>query len=65
MQNTTKNSNFIYCFDEILKSQLLSKGYKLISSNDKFSVFVNNTNLNFELNDINKEKYCFSNRMMF
>ena len=60
-----ENSNFIYCFDEILKSQLLAKGYKLMSSNDKFSVFVNNTTLNFELNEINKEKYCFSNRMMF
>jgi len=60
-----KNSKFIYCFDEILKSQLLVKGYKLMSSNDKFSVFVNNTTLNFELNEINKEKYCFSNRMMF
>lgn len=58
-------TNFIYCFDEQLKEELISKGYQLVSSNNKQYVFINNTKLNFEFTNIDKKKYHFNDKMIF
>jgi hypothetical protein len=58
-------TNFIYCFDEKLKDELLSKGYQLVSSNNNQYIFINDTKLKFEFADIDKTKYHFNNKMLF
>jgi len=58
-------TNFIYCFDEQLKNELLSKGYQLVSSNFNKHIFINNINIKFEFSNVDKKKYCFNNKMIF
>jgi hypothetical protein len=60
-------ASFIYCTDETTKNELISKGYKFITTqqlnNQLTWVFENKTNLQF---DIKNTKKCFiNNTLMF
>jgi len=57
--------NFIHCFNLELKNKLLKDGFKLLSENNRFSIFENNQSLNFNFNQIDKKQFVFSNKMIF
>lgn len=59
---------FIYCFDEVLKNELLKTGYKMIQnpSNQDYWVFINKPEkLAFNFSDVDKNKFKMSNRLNF
>lgn len=60
------NTNFAYCFDEILANKLL-KTYKLlkqeVTNGEKCWIFIVNDKLNF--NELDKSKIIISNRLNF
>ncbi len=56
---------FIYCFNEQLKNQLLKNGFKLLVSTNGFFVFENSLSLNFDFNQLDKQHFTFSNKMIF
>jgi hypothetical protein len=58
---------FIYCIDEQIKNQLISKGYKLLKqefmNNQNLWIFVYKPEIQFDL--IDNKKYFISNSMRF
>ena len=51
---------FIICFDDGLKNNLLSKGYKKIYERNKYCVFENICKSTFNFDNIDKTKYLYS-----
>lgn len=62
--------NFIYCFNDNLKSDLINNGFELLSeiekrNSKKISVFQNNLKASFKFQNYNKKDYMFTNKMSF
>ena len=56
---------FIYCLDNELKQELLSKGFKLLKDDGKYSTFVSDKSLKFNFDKVDKTKYIFTNKLTF
>ena len=58
------DDKFIYVFDDEVKNELLSKGFRILKEDSKPFIFDNNgTDVNFS--NIDSEKFCFSDTMLF
>ena len=55
---------FIYCFDEELKQELITKGLKLLKDEDSKSIFIVDK-VKFDFTKVDKQKYMFTNRLTF
>lgn len=56
---------FIHCFNSELKDKLIQKGFKLLVSTNGFFIFENSPTLSFNFNNIDKNQFTFSNKMIF
>ena len=55
---------FVYCFDEDLKQELITKGFKLLKCEGDKSIFIADK-VKFDFSKVDKQKYMFTNRLTF
>lgn len=56
---------FIYCVDKELKNELIDKGFKLLKEDDNGSTFVLDKAIKFNFNEIDRNKFIFTNKLTF
>lgn len=56
---------FIYCVDKELKKELIDKGFKLLKEDDNGSTFVLDKAIKFNFNEIDRNKFIFTNKLTF
>ena len=56
---------FIYCFDNELKDKLIKKGFKLLNKYEDKAVFVFSKDIKFNFDNVDKDKFLFTNKLTF
>lgn len=56
---------FIYCVDDKLKNELINKGFKLLKEDKNGATFVFSKDIKFNFDNINKNKFMFTNKLTF
>lgn len=58
-------NKFIYIIDKELKNELIDKGFKLLKEDDNGSTFVLDKAIKLNFNEIDKNKFMFTNKLTF
>ena len=56
---------FIYCLDNELKQTLINKGFKLLKEDENGSTFAFSDKVMFDFNNVDKNKFLFTNKLTF
>lgn len=56
---------FIYCIDDDLKTDMIVKGFKVIRVDANGTLFAADKKLKFDFSKVDKNKFLFTNKLIF